>query len=108
MNTFKKVAVALVIGFSFAGCASQRPLFKSPMVSTTDGSVEASAHLENLGLVTAQYCPGDQPMDPDNKNIGMLDEVIAKAQSSVKARYIKDAQFYTAGNCVYLEGTALR
>ena len=108
MNTSKKLSIALTIGISLAGCASQRPLFKAPMVSTTDSSVETPGHLEDLGPVTARYCPGDPPQDPTNKNIGMLDEVIGKAQSSVNARYIKDAQFYTAGNCVYLEGTALR
>lgn len=104
---FAIVALSLIGGAS--GCAMRSPLMKAPVVSQTMDSIDPKAKTEDLGPVSARYCPGETPSATSDPNdIGLLDEVIFRAQTSKDASYIRDANFMMEGNCVVLEGIAMK
>jgi hypothetical protein len=92
-----------------SGCALRSPLMKAPLASVTVDSVDPTIKHQDLGPVEAKYCPGDEPLaSTDKSNIGMLDEVIFRAQKDKGASYIREANFMTEGSCVVVEGIAMK
>jgi hypothetical protein len=109
-NTLRiAMGLAAVLTIAAPGCALRSPLMKAPLVSETLDSVDPSVKHQELGPVSARYCPGEDPLvSRDKSQIGMLDEVIYRAQKDKNADYIRDADFSMEGNCVVLEGVAMK
>ncbi len=92
------------------GCATPRTLvLRAPAVSMTEISFDAGAKFSSAGAIKSRFCPGDNASTDDGDlNIGLIDELIAKAQKTSGAKYIANAQFFTQGNCMLLEGTSMK
>lgn len=92
-----------------SGCTLRSPLMKAPLVSATVDSVDLRAKHVELGPVSTRFCPGDPAIaSSDPSHVGLLDEVILKAQREKDADYIRDADFSMEGNCVVLDGIAMK
>ncbi|MCM2282929.1 MAG: hypothetical protein NDI61_13900 [Bdellovibrionaceae bacterium] len=104
----RNMILAILALFAFAGCATRYPLLSTPAVSTTEKSFVSGYKAKPVGPVNARYCMGEDSIAGKKSTIGLMDEVIARAQSETKASYISDAQFFAEGQCVILEGTAMK
>jgi hypothetical protein len=103
-SVFASVAV-------LASCATPKTLVLStPAVSMTDTSFEAGRHFASTQEVKSRFCVGDDAISSskDESNIGFMDELVLRAQKESGARYISNAQFFAQGNCMLLEGTAMK
>ncbi len=76
----------------------------------TDFSFPAGTKFTPAGEIKSQYCVGDdaQASSKDESNIGFMDELITRAQKDTHAKYIANASFFHQGNCMILEGTAMK
>ena len=113
VSIMKSLKLILSAGFCFGalvGCATPKTLILStPAVSNTSNAFEPNAKFTDGGEVKSQYCRGDASISPGGDlNVGLMDEVISRAQKDHSAKYIANAQFFTQGNCVLLEGTAMK
>ena len=99
---------ALVSPFVFVGCASRQALFTMPSVSMTETAPVRSKMGTELGPVSTSFCSGDQATSAKGNSVGLIDEVIAKAQKEKNASFIKNAQFFQNGSCIELEGVAVK
>lgn len=110
LNQVRFLAV-VVIALGLSACAHRVNLLSTPAVSMTENSFESTYKAKEAGAVTAKYCTGDDAQSSSSKGtsqIGLMDEVIHKAQEQSGARYISNAQFFGEGSCVVLEGTAMK
>jgi hypothetical protein len=110
MKTFNMTAL-LVCTAALAACATPKTLVLStPAVSMTNNSFEPGAKFTPAGDIKSQYCMGDDAMtsSKDESNIGFMDELVYRAQKDTGAKYIANAQFFHQGNCMLLEGTAMK
>lgn len=85
----------------------KRHILSAGLVSMTERG-QTKAGLKEVGKVEATYCSGDEPIVSRDGEIGLIDEVVMRAQRDSQVTYIKNAQFYSQGACVSLEGTGLR
>lgn len=108
MKTLKQIIIGVSL-LSPLGCATMRqPLLTTPAVSMTDTSTSADRKLVDLGPVESRFCYGDEAISRKGDTVGLMDEVILKAQKEKNASYIKDAKFAYEGSCIVLEGTAVK
>jgi hypothetical protein len=109
MKTANLILGALLIG-SLVACATPKTLvLSSPAVSMTNGYFEPGMKFAEAGPVNAQFCTGeDSQTSKGDLNVGFMDELIYRAQQSSGAKYIANAQFFAQGNCMLLEGTAMK
>lgn len=91
-----------------AGCATRQPILTTPAVSMTQPSIAPDYKGKDLGPVTSRYCYGDEAQTKKGDSVGLMDEVIYRAQQDSKANYITNATFFTEGKCIVLEGTAMK
>lgn len=112
MKTTKLITLGLLsIPLLVSGCATRYSLLSTPAVSMSDAAFETGYTAKDSGAINTRYCRGDDPVSSSSKDsyqIGLMDEVIAKAQKESGARYIANAQFFSEGSCVVLEGTAMK
>ena len=108
MKTRTMLLQALLFGCGLAGCASRQPLVNVPSVSMSLKSLDPGQKGTKIGPVSVQYCAGDKPIATTDSVVGLMDEAIAKAEKETGASYITDAQFFTKGSCVILEGVAMK
>jgi hypothetical protein len=100
------LAIAVV---AMTGCATVRqPLLSTPAVSMTQDSVPKDSKTVDLGPVESKYCYGEPALSKKADSIGLMDEVILKAQQDKKASYIANANFSYEGTCIVLEGEAMK
>lgn len=110
MKTLKIVSAFACVA-ALVGCATPKTLvLATPAVSMTDNSFEAGRHFASNQEVKSQFCIGDDPISTSKgeSNIGFMDELVLRAQKESGARYISNAQFFAQGNCMILEGTAMK
>ena len=105
----KKLMICASLLVMIAGCATRSPLLSTPAVSMTQDSVPKGSTAKNLGPVTSRYCYGDEATTRKGDTVGLMDEVIMKAQEEKKASYIANANFsYEGTSCIVLEGDAMK
>lgn len=90
------------------GCVSRYAILTVPAVSMTNASFEPGATYVDAGPVTAQYCTGDDAISSSDNNIGLIDEVVLKAQKQSGAKYLRDVTIMSDGSCVDVEATAMK
>jgi hypothetical protein len=96
-------ALALV-----TGCSAHYKILSVPAMSMTVPSVPEGTAATAAGRVQSQFCTGDDPVVSKDANVGMIDEAVAKAQQQSGAKYLSDVTVSGDGNCVYVEGTAMK
>ncbi|MFO1527101.1 MAG: hypothetical protein U1F16_14135 [Turneriella sp.] len=110
MKNMKTLMVIIAAGSALltVGCLSMKTkVLTAPVVSMKQSDVAKPGQV--IGPVNSKYCAGDETIGDQDSNIGLMDQVILKAEKEHKATYIKDAQFFTdGGNCMMLEGTAMK
>jgi hypothetical protein len=74
----------------------------------TQPSIEPGYQAKPHGPVTSEYCQGDAPLVSSDRNIGLIDEAVMKAQKQSGATYISDVTISQKGSCVMVEGTAMK
>lgn len=109
-NFFAGALLSFVCG---TGCATRTQILSTPLVSMTETGTAPGTKLTPAGKVSSSFCIGDKVMSTNTMNVGLLDEVIFRAQQESKARYITDMQFYIkqsffSNPCYELEGTAMK
>lgn len=103
-NFFFLVAVIT----SASACAPRHTILTVPAVSMTQTSTEPGYQAKPQGPVTSEYCQGDEPLVSKDRNIGLIDEAVMKAQKQSGATYISDVTISQKGSCVMVEGTAMK
>ncbi len=90
------------------GCVAQRQtILTVPAVSMTRPSMSEGYVARPGEKVSAEYCRGDDPLVSQDRNIGLIDEAIMKAQKQSNAEYLSDVTISQAGQCIMVEGTAM-
>jgi hypothetical protein len=90
------------------GCSAHYKILSVPAMSMTVPSVPPGSAAAAAGRVQAQYCRGDDPVVSKDANVGLIDEAVAKAQQQSGAKYLSDVTVSGDGDCVYVEGTAMK
>jgi hypothetical protein len=104
----KSQILALGMILAVTGCAASRQtILTVPAVSMTTPSTEVGYSAQPGEKVSAEYCQGDDPVTSNDKNVGLIDEAVMKAQKKSGAAYISDATISQKGSCVMVEGTAM-
>ena len=102
------IIAACAFGIGAAGCASHYKILSVPAMSMTVPSTPPGTAATAAGRVEAEYCPGDDPIVSKDTNVGLIDEAVAKAQQQSGAKYLSDVTVSRDGNCIYVEGTAMK
>ena len=89
-------------------CATRQTILTVPAVSMTRPSVDPNHMTQPGDKVSAEYCPGDDPITSDDANVGLIDEAVMKAQKQSGAEYIGDVTISQKGSCVMVEGVAMK
>ena len=89
--------------FALGGCCSPTPIFQAPVVSMTRANMSS---LKEGDSVSAKWCTGDDPVTGKSSTLGMMDEVIMKAQKKAHADAITNARFIQECSCLTVKGTA--
>ena len=101
----------MVLGVLLAfGCSYRVPLVGVPAASMKTKYLDEGATSTEIGPAKGQFCEGDDSItsDDDDYNVGLMDEALAKAEKDSGADYLKDVQFFSDGDCVFVEGTAMK
>lgn len=101
----KKIVSIVAIMFLASSCAMKQRILNASAVSMTKYSTKKKAKVEEAGEVTGEFCADSTG---DSGTIGLLDEAIKDAQNKSGADYITNAIFYSKGNCVMVEGMAMK
>jgi|SRR5580704_12768637 hypothetical protein len=105
----KKFITLIGVCAAFAmGCSAHYKILSVPAMSMTVPSVPPGTAATPAGRVQSQFCTGDDPIVSKDANVGMIDEAVAKAQQQSGAKYLSDVTVSGDGNCVYVEGTAMK
>jgi type IV pilus biogenesis protein CpaD/CtpE len=111
MNTSMKIVISGLAVHLIIGCATARtPLLTVPAVSMSELSFEPGYRGQKSSDIDTVFCPGDPRLAStmDDSTFGLMDEVVSKAQKESGAKYIAQAQFFKQGNCVALQGVAMK
>lgn len=79
-----------------------------PAVSMTNPSFDADKPGVAGEHVEATYCPGDDPVVSHDKNLGLIDEQVMKAQKPSGATYLSNVTISRDGKCMVVEATAMK
>ena len=90
------------------GCATHYHLFSTGAVSMTHYSSEPGETLEKTGSVNEKFCLGDKAEASQTMDIGLVDEVVTRAQAASHADFIKNVDFAMEGNCIVINGEGYR
>ena len=101
----KSFLFSLVIMFFVSSCAMKQEILNASAVSMTRYSIKKKVKLEEAGEVTGEFCAD---ISGNSGTLGLLDEAIKDAQNKSGADYITNAVFYSRGNCIVVEGIAMR
>jgi hypothetical protein len=75
----------------------------------TDASTPEGAQATKGERVSAEYCEGDDAIaSPGDRNVGLIDEAVMKAQKQSGAAYLADVTVSQKGGCVTVEGIAMK
>lgn len=88
-----------------SACATK--IVSAPLVSMTKFHGQPRPTLSEAGRIKTEWCRGDRPLSGAMEP-ALMEEVTLKAQKSKKADYIGDAVYWRKGNCMTIEGVALR
>ena len=106
--SLKRLAILSNLGilscFSVS-CATK--VVSAPLVSMTKLQGLPRQTLADAGRVKIEWCRGDVSLS-GSSDPALMEEVTLKAQKAKKADYIGDAVYWRKGNCMTLEGVALR
>lgn len=105
-----QLAFVVLISISGVGCAHKYSLLNTHLVSVTETEIDETK-AKKVGDVSVRYCTGDTATAKENLDsyqVGLMDEVIHKAQEETKSSYIMDAHFKAQGNCIFLDGIAMK
>ena len=94
---------------SLASCAPRHNILTVSAVSMTHASTAKDHLAKPSGRVEAEYCGGDKSLaSPDDRNVGLIDEAVLRAQRQSGATYLSDVSISQKGNCVLVEGMAMK
>ena len=93
---------------ALAGCSARYAIMTAPAVSMTQPSFQPGHQDTAGGHVDAEYCQGDEPVSSKDRNVGLIDEAVLKAQQQSKADYLSDVTIWADGDCIAVEGTAMK
>jgi len=89
------------------GCLTDRDLIVSfPVASMTQASVPQGQAVTDGKEGNVKFCQGDKAISTKEVTVGVLDELIARAEHQSKSKFIRDVQlFRSAGsaNCFELD-----
>jgi hypothetical protein len=91
-----------------SGCSARYAVLTVPAVSMTNPSFQGGTPGTPAGHVESTYCRGDDPITSQDKNVGLIDEAVMKAQKQSGADYLTDVTVYRDGSCVVVEATAMK
>jgi len=100
-----KFLTAILGLFIMTSCANRVHIVDLGVVSMKSKNVPKKAKKQELGPVTAKYCP-DSFASSSGKTIGLIDSVVEMAEKQKKADFLTEVSLYRNGSCIELEGTA--
>jgi hypothetical protein len=104
----KSTVLLCIFGALSMGCSAHYKILSVPAMSMTVPSLPAGTAATAAGRVEAQFCTGDDAVVSKDANVGLIDEVVAKAQQKSGAQYLSDVTISGDGSCVYVEATAMK
>jgi len=90
------------------GCSNRYTILSVPAISMTTPSLPEGTQVAQAGRVEGQFCRGDDPVVSKDDNVGLIDEAVAHAQQKSGAQYLSDVTIQQDGECVYVEGMAMK
>jgi len=102
----KKAALLLALACGQLGCSARYTILTVPAVSMTNSSFATPG--TPGAKVEATYCQGDAPIVSKDLNVGLIDEVVMKAQQKSGATYLSDVVISRDGSCLVVEATAMK
>lgn len=104
----KTALILFCAALSSVGCAARYTVLTVPAVSMTNPSFEPSKSGTPGEHVESTYCQGDDTLVSHDKNIGLIDEAVMKAQKQSGAAYLSDVTISRDGKCMVVEATAMK
>ena len=101
----RKIVCSATLLVLFTSCAMKQRILNASSVSMTKYSSQKGQNVEEAGEVTGEFCADTLS---DSGTVGLLDEAIKDAQNKSGADFISNATFYSKGNCVIVEGMAMK
>lgn len=104
----KTATTLLGMLLAMSGCSARYAVLTVPAVSMTNPSFQSAKPGMPAGHVESTYCRGDDPITSQDKNVGLVDEAVMKAQKESGAAYLTDVTVYRDGSCIVVEATAMK
>lgn len=93
----KNAKLSIILLVLLNACATRQTILTVPAVSMTRPSVDPTHVTQPGDKVSAEYCQGDDPITSDDRNVGLIDEAVMKAQRQSGAEYISDVTISQKG-----------
>jgi hypothetical protein len=110
MNVRVLMAVCLLCAAPLTSCTTRSVMLDAPLVSMTDGPKEKGAY--SIGRdVSVRYCMGEDALSTKESPVGMIDEVVFRAQKEADSKYIaqvtiQEVKEFFSNPCYELQGKA--
>jgi len=103
------IAILLVCAVA-TQCTSRQTILTLGAISMKKTSIDKKG--KEIGKITAQYCKGDPSLsdNPDDSNVGMIDEALLKAEKKSQATYLTNVKVIGLSDsgtyCIEIQGLA--
>lgn len=104
----RTLAILSMAALSLGGCAARYALLTVPAISMTQPSFEPTHKGAQGSRIEATYCQGEAPISSHDNNVGLIDEVVLKAQKQSGASYLSDVTIFRDGQCVVVDAIAMK
>lgn len=92
----------LVVALLLSACCSKQQIMQAPVVSMTKR--HAPKRLEGGKSISVQWCTGDSPyINKGDNELGMIDQLIMKAQRKHRADFLVNSIFYQKCDCMIVD-----
>lgn len=101
-------AASLTVSTSI-GCtssATRTRVLSAPLASMTHSKIPVGYRIKTGKAVSATFCHGDKPIVETGSIIGMIDQVLYKAQTENQATHLLDLLIMRDGDCVTAEANS--
>lgn len=110
MKNFMFIFTWLMFAAVSTSCVSRTLMLDAPLVSMTKGPKAKGGY--KIGKeVKAKFCHGDEVTSTEDSVVGMIDEVVFRAQKTANSSYIAEVSIYEVNQafsapCYELKGKA--
>lgn len=105
LSVITQVTILLLTG-ACTSTATRSRVLSVPVASMTHSKLPLGYKLRPGKAVIAKFCKGDAPIVETGDIVGMVDQVLYKAQTENQATHLLDVLVMRDGNCLTAEANA--